>query len=263
MLLEDQVKVPIQVKNIGTKQLTDINIKAESSTPDITIDLEKDYIKALNPGAIEYVMATVTSHSAPGIYSIKFYSNVKSPVVMDTSDLFVKLVEFLEEKLEQILAMILFAKDLFKEHPECLELQELIDKADKAIENKEYEKARVLTETAILGCQDMITSLALKEEVPSRLPFTKQQMIILIVVLGSILALILFMIIGKGFTGKISVEKIKEFKEEKSKTSIEEKEEVKEEKAKPQPEETPVEKKKKEVKEEKFEIPSFKRRPES
>jgi len=210
MLLEDTVRIPLRIQNNGNKLLTDVSLSSISENPLINLQLDKTVIPSLAAGASEIVMATLTSAlTEPGIYSVKLLTSAGYPQVSDESELIIAVLTVFEEKVEQIITRVVFAKDLFKEHPECLELQEILGKADKAIENKEYEKARTLTESAILGCQDMITALSLKKEVPGRLPFTKQQMIILIVVLGSVLALVLFMITSKGFGKRVVVKKEK------------------------------------------------------
>lgn len=119
-------------------------------------------------------------------------------------------------------------------HPECLELQELLDKANQAMQNNDYEKARTLTETAILGCQDMITALSFKKEVQSRLPFTKQQMIIFLAVGSSILTVVTLMMISpkrrkkvfekirakRSFKIGFKLPTFKQAKEEKKKTDV-------------------------------------------
>ncbi len=233
MLLDDTVRIPLRIQNNGNKQLTDVIISSVSENPLISLSLDKTTISSLDLGASEIVMATITSRlTEPGIYSIKLTTSAGFPQVSDESELIIAVVTIFEEKVQQIITRVIFAKDLFKEHPECLELQELLDKADQAMQDKDYEKARTLTETAILGCQDMITALGFKKEVPSRLPFTKQQMIILIAVGSSILTVVTLMIISPKRRKKV-FEKIrtkrslgfklptfKQAKEEKKKTDV-------------------------------------------
>ncbi len=235
MLLEDTVRIPLRIQNNGNKQLSDISISSISENPLIRLSLDKTSISSLDVGGSGIVMATLTSNlKEPGIYTVKLVTSAGSPAVSDESELIVAVVTIFEEKVQQIITRVVFAKDLFKEHPECLELQELLDKADQAMQDNDYEKARTLTETAILGCQDMITALGFKKEVQSRLPFTKQQMIILIAVGSSILTVVILMIISpkrrkkvfekvrikRSFGTGFKLPAFKHAKEEKKKTDI-------------------------------------------
>ena len=86
----------------------------------------------------------------------------------------------------------MFALDLFEKNPECLELKELLAQAEKALENKEFKKAQVLTESAINACRQLVggditapSAKKPKAEIKLTLP-------LLIVILLLILALLIY-----------------------------------------------------------------------
>ena len=47
-------------------------------------------------------------------------------------------------------------QDLFQNNPECMELQELITRAENQLELQQYEKARINIDLAIEGCKNMV-----------------------------------------------------------------------------------------------------------
>ncbi|MBS3135934.1 hypothetical protein J4401_03160, partial [Candidatus Woesearchaeota archaeon] len=99
----------------------------------------------------------------------------------------VKLVEIgIEGGRGNIVERIRFAQDLFKENPECLEFQELITEAEKALEKEEYEKATGYIEAAINACRDTITSLGGSMQMPS--PKTDYFKVFLMVISASMFA---------------------------------------------------------------------------
>ena len=59
-----------------------------------------------------------------------------------------------------IVSRIAFTKDLFKENPECLDLNEVLDEADNALAAEKYGEANELIESAVRSCRDLITSKA-------------------------------------------------------------------------------------------------------
>ena len=61
-----------------------------------------------------------------------------------------------------ILEKLKFTADLFKENPECLELNELLLQAETALKNNEFKKALVLTESAINACRQLVGAERLK-----------------------------------------------------------------------------------------------------
>ena len=56
-----------------------------------------------------------------------------------------------------VIKEILFAADLFRENPECLELGEVLEAAESAADHGAYENATSLIQSAVAGCQTLIT----------------------------------------------------------------------------------------------------------
>ena len=79
--------------------------------------------------------------------------------------------------------------DILKAHPECLELNELVINAKKAIDNKEYVKADNLLEEALKSCRFILAKA--KEEKIEEKPAPKVSIlvwvILLLVIIGAII----------------------------------------------------------------------------
>ena len=52
---------------------------------------------------------------------------------------------------------IAFADNFFNGNPECLELKELLNQAQTALDNKDYAKAISLTDAAIQSCKNLLS----------------------------------------------------------------------------------------------------------
>ena len=64
---------------------------------------------------------------------------------------------------------------------------------ETALENKQFEKATSLTESAITGCKDLVTRLDKRLELPKK-PLTKQKLILTIITIGSLFIILIIFI---------------------------------------------------------------------
>jgi len=158
LISEDVVNAPLIIKNNRNIPLRRIKITASSPTSDIVLTFDQDTIDLIPPGGEQIINLLLESFSTPGTYAITINISVDQPKFEDSTLLYIDLVERGIFNKTIIVNRITFSKDLFKENPECLELQELLDQAEIAINNNEFDKARELTEVAIRGCRDLVTS---------------------------------------------------------------------------------------------------------
>ena len=61
-----------------------------------------------------------------------------------------------------------FANNLFNGNPECLELKELINQAQTAYDNKQYDKAISLVDSAIQSCKNLLSLLGKEVRLPKK-----------------------------------------------------------------------------------------------
>lgn len=165
LFAEDQIITPIEVFNKGNLTLNRITLTALSNTTDVTPELTKDYVEILNPGETDYLDLILTSHSIPGRYEVAIVADVEDPDFTDSVKLFVELLDRFVFNKTLVIERLTFARDLFKENPECLEIQSVLREAEAALENEEFEKAQRLTEASINACKDLITNLRQKKVV--------------------------------------------------------------------------------------------------
>ena len=202
---EGEIKAPLVVKNKGEVLLEGIELEVEA--PGLNIRLGKDKIDKLDLEEEEELMLYIKAAALePKRYEIMVEANVAAPEFSDSAKLYIDLFE--KDVAVVVKEKIVFAYDLFKENPECLELQELLDRAQTALENKEFDKAGRLTETAINGCRDLMSA-----EIEWYAPLKKLMGIKTeVLIAGMVIALTLVIIIyfmGKYSGGKkISYEKM-------------------------------------------------------
>ena len=90
---------------------------------------------------------------------ITIEANVLEPSIKDSAKFFINLLEFGFGEKEGVLDRIAVLKNIMEGNPECLELQELLDQANVAMDNQQYNKALSLVEAAIQACKDLVSSL--------------------------------------------------------------------------------------------------------
>src|SRR3989344_7132358 len=81
---------------------------------------------------------------------------------------FVNIEEFGSANKSIIIPRLQAAKELFNNNPICLELSELLNQAEKALENNQFTKAESLIESIIKGCNELISFRPERIEVPKR-----------------------------------------------------------------------------------------------
>ena len=190
--LADQVVVPVTLNNPESIDLNKITLRANSTTIDIDPIFEESDISVLGAGENETVMLFLESHSLPGEYEVHIQVEVESPSFVETAIIFVRLVE--SPGLSVIVERIVLAQDLFRENPQCLELNDLLIEAQRLIDSGETENARVIVQETIYKCKELVTA----REFPLNLSTVKEWRTPVMVSLGLIiLALIIAVIIRK------------------------------------------------------------------
>jgi hypothetical protein len=168
---KDKVIVPVQFRNNKDFALRNINIRPVSATKGIKAEFLKNFITLLNPGDSETINLELSSsgefaESDITGFDVQIIADVTSPLFSDLANVLVNLIPRGGANRTIVVKQALFAADLFKENPECLELNELLDQAKESLEKEEYQKAFGLTEAAINGCRDLVTSAAKRIEQP-------------------------------------------------------------------------------------------------
>ncbi|MFC1800794.1 hypothetical protein ACFLYT_01930 [Nanoarchaeota archaeon] len=160
---KDNVTAKIVAINTGEVDFTRIDIDIISGSEDISVRPTEDLIEGLKVGDKTSFDVHIESHTAPGIYEVNIMGISEDPNYTEEAKIIINLIEReIEVNRTKVIEKVEFAYDLFKENPECIEYQDLVTQANKAIEREEFPKAGSLLESAINACKETITSLRLE-----------------------------------------------------------------------------------------------------
>ncbi|MBU4502879.1 MAG: hypothetical protein KKA79_09865 [Nanoarchaeota archaeon] len=151
---EDLIVSPVIIKN-SNKDITlrDIDIEV-GSLHNLEISLSKTHIDKLDPGEEREIQLSIRG-VIEGFEEIIIKAIVHNPEVTDSAKIFTTVISVpvgIEERIK-------FVKDLFKENPECLELNELLSRAEKDLASNQYDAALEKLNTAIDKCKDLISTI--------------------------------------------------------------------------------------------------------
>lgn len=160
MYPNESMVAPITIKNTANFTITNITLFAETDNEtNLSMRFLLPYIESLKSGEEINTYLVIESYTKKPKYEVKITAAVISPQFKDTAALYISSLEssFFNESAGAD-TKIAFVRDLLLEHPECLELNELLDQAENALDKLDYAKARTLIESAMQGCKYLISS---------------------------------------------------------------------------------------------------------
>ena len=153
----DLLTLPVTVKNTGEVSVQSINLAVGSDKPGLVLGLTNNLISVLAVGESSSLSLTVDSTAAIAqTYVVSLTASSNLPTV-NASAVFILDVQDESQTIEEDLIL---AQDLFQQNPECMELQELVAKAEGYLSQKNYEEARNNIALAIEGCKNMIRAVS-------------------------------------------------------------------------------------------------------
>ena len=153
------IDVPFSVENNGGFDLKGINLNSfvrfnDEFSNDVSISLADNYIELLKFGESEnFTMRILANTQRAGKYKATILANVTSPKFSDWAEFIIDLRKTNESEAEQIL---IFTEKLISENPECLELTELLRRAEDVFLTGDYSEVMRLSTEAIEACEDAI-----------------------------------------------------------------------------------------------------------
>ncbi len=149
-----RVITPIIVNNTNPSiTLLGINLSVISADEFINAQLSPAFIEKLAPGESQTVDLIVESNSS-GLAELSVVARVGQPSLTDSVKFYITT---LPPDIAEIQTKIKFVKDLFKQNPRCLELNDLVFRAEKASDSGNYTEAAAILDKAISKCKDLIT----------------------------------------------------------------------------------------------------------
>ncbi len=170
--LNQRVVIPVKIKNDGQNTLNDINLKASSDSTDIKVYTSLEKITSLKANKEISADVFVETTSKAGTYSIVVEAKTNTPVLADSTVIYIN--SGLSEKIDPtaVLARINFAQDMFRENPRCEEFNSLVIQAEDMLKTGNAVKALELVEIAIQACNDLIAAEK-PVEIPGQIPQEK------------------------------------------------------------------------------------------
>ena len=183
----ERIVNPCTIKNTNpTITLFGINLSLINGNDFITAQLDNTFIEKLAPGETQSVNLIMQSNSS-GTGELSVVAEVGDPPLTDSVKFYITA---LPQNVAEVENRIKFVKDLFKENPKCLELNELVFRAERAFQANNYTEAAALLEKVISKCKDLITYK--EPETPLKSPNKSAiQKCLLFLILNVLLAIIL------------------------------------------------------------------------
>ncbi|MBW2989654.1 hypothetical protein KY358_05045 [Candidatus Woesearchaeota archaeon] len=168
----NKVMVPVILENTLDEPLKDIYLSA-SSEEGISLEFDTSFISEIDINDKKTVNIFATSIVRAEPYTLHISAEVITPSLNDSI-----LVQI--NPLENMSTKVYAVEDILKAHPECLELNELVVSAKKAINNKEYEKANQLLDEASRSCRFILSKAEEGREIEEK-PSPKSDVLVWIV----------------------------------------------------------------------------------
>jgi hypothetical protein len=162
------VLIPITVKNTWNSTLKGISLNASSNSSYITLKLTENYFDEMIVGEKKDVTLMVGNYRLGENYEVKITANVTSPVASDSALVMLNTIEQANTG-PQVDTKVTFAQDLLRENPECIELNELLEKAKTELSTGSKEEASRMVDAVINGCKYMVSISKKAEQQPQSL----------------------------------------------------------------------------------------------
>ncbi len=186
----DQVIVPLTLRNTGQTFLSGIDLLGTLFVNGelydaVFIDFTQDFIPGLNPGQEENITLTVDLAGVPeGLYAIEVNVTVSNPPLTDWGRILI-----VPDESSSFTDRLVFVDDLIVANPECVELQELVVRAQEAYDAGDTVEADLRLNEAINACRDAISQRSIFSR--NRLTQTLEDKIFRYLVITTIVALVL------------------------------------------------------------------------
>jgi len=150
------IKIPIVLKNSWTDPLKGVylNVTLDEDL-NVTYDFTRDYISEIGIGQEVETILILTNYRVEGPFEVTVNAKVTSPPFVDSAGIFINSLEQSSEG-EAVRTKVTFARDMISENSECRELNDLLDRAEMAMNNLDFPEALNLVNAVINGCKYLI-----------------------------------------------------------------------------------------------------------
>jgi hypothetical protein len=158
----DEVSIMVILRNKGEITLHNISLDTQSNAPNVSLSLSDVLFDRLGIGEEKTTLLNIKSlvdekaRIGRNRYFVVLNAHVKDPIYDTLTRFFVDVEEIDYELRMENLLQIQFAQDLFKEHPECLEFNEVVRQAEDYYDDYDYRGSIGLIDSAIKACRALI-----------------------------------------------------------------------------------------------------------
>ena len=172
MYKNNTVVTPITLENRWNNTLSGgIILGAKTNATNVSFIFDRYYWDSLAVGESVSTNLTIVSYKSLPNYEIVITANVTDPDYQDSVVIYINSIEKgLGRYSEEVTnTKITFARDLLEGNPECLELNELLTRAQQELDKGNLEEANRLIDTAIQACKYLVNMGQKEIEKPSRI----------------------------------------------------------------------------------------------
>ncbi|MCG2719738.1 MAG: hypothetical protein L6266_03330, partial [Nanoarchaeota archaeon] len=149
--------IPVILQNTGDLNLNILDLIAYSNQSALTLTLEQANWTILSVGqSVNTNLDIDIGLLTPDRYTISLTGTSKIPNLTEKVEIVIDVREKDAVLKAQLKEQIQFTRDLFLQNPECLELWELIEEAEKLMATYQYEEGLNIIHSANQGCKDFI-----------------------------------------------------------------------------------------------------------
>ena len=150
------IKIPITLKNTWTDPLRGVGLNLTMAyQPNITYNFEQSYFPAIGKGAEVNTVLSISNYRTDGPFDITVFATVGDPKFTDSVDIMINSMEQTSEG-DNVRTKVTFAKDMLSENPECRELNDLLDRAQLALQQQNYKESLNMVDAVINGCKFLL-----------------------------------------------------------------------------------------------------------
>lgn len=167
------IQIPIKIQNTWTEEVRGISLSGVSlnatfyNDANATLEFEQNYFPSIPVNGVYTTMLIVSNYRTEGPFEIVIYGKVMEPEFTDSVSILINSLEQTSSG-DAVKSKVTFAKDMISENPECRELNDLLIRAERAIEGLDYTEALNLVNGVINGCKYLVNKREqIRQESPS------------------------------------------------------------------------------------------------
>lgn len=153
------IEIPIYVKNTWGDKIYGISLWAKTNVTSVHTLIKEPHYAVLNVNETKKTYLIVSNYRLGQSFEISVMANVSDPEFEDKGLIVIASLEARSEAEESEI-LVTFARDLLSGNPECAELNELLEKAQDMISDKNYGNALKLIHGTIEGCRYLVSNKA-------------------------------------------------------------------------------------------------------